>query len=191
MNYRVHLQYEFTQLGLDNYLEKLRYTESEELQAHNRLAQMERDSAAQITNLERLLVETRNERDKLREGRRQAEEEAETLRRESAHYRASLDEKNMAGFPRESSRFQRRVLMFFEWDRIDWWRRDASTTSSPAAPTVGRCTAATPPPDFTADVAPANGRGAAPASATRPHAVPYRCHDNQKTDTNQKSLAYA
>ncbi|BES96764.1 Drf_GBD [Nesidiocoris tenuis] len=142
MNYRVHLQYEFTQLGLDNYLEKLRYTESEELQiqisayldnvfdvaalmedsetktsalekvadledelghAHNRLAQMERDSAAQITNLERLLVETRNERDKLREGRRQAEEEAETLRRESAHYRASLDEKNMAGFPRESS----------------------------------------------------------------------------------------
>lgn len=31
MNYRVHLQYEFTALGLDNYLEKLRLTESEEL----------------------------------------------------------------------------------------------------------------------------------------------------------------
>lgn len=31
MNYRVHLQYEFTSLGLDNYLEKLRLTESEEL----------------------------------------------------------------------------------------------------------------------------------------------------------------
>ncbi|XP_053683653.1 formin-like protein [Sabethes cyaneus] len=32
MNYRVHLQYEFTALGLDDYLEKLRLTESEELQ---------------------------------------------------------------------------------------------------------------------------------------------------------------
>uniref|UniRef100_A0A1L8DMV5 Putative rho gtpase effector bni1 n=1 Tax=Nyssomyia neivai TaxID=330878 RepID=A0A1L8DMV5_9DIPT len=31
MNYRVHLQYEFTALGLDGYLEKLRLTESEEL----------------------------------------------------------------------------------------------------------------------------------------------------------------
>lgn len=32
INYRVHLQYEFTALGLDDYLEKLRLTESEELQ---------------------------------------------------------------------------------------------------------------------------------------------------------------
>lgn len=32
MNFRVHLQYEFTALGLDDYLEKLRFTESEELQ---------------------------------------------------------------------------------------------------------------------------------------------------------------
>lgn len=32
MNYRVHLQYEFTKLGLDDYLEKLRHTESEDLQ---------------------------------------------------------------------------------------------------------------------------------------------------------------
>uniref|UniRef100_A0AAR5PXH6 Formin-like protein n=1 Tax=Dendroctonus ponderosae TaxID=77166 RepID=A0AAR5PXH6_DENPD len=31
MNFRVHLQYEFTALGLDNFLEKLRFTESEEL----------------------------------------------------------------------------------------------------------------------------------------------------------------
>ncbi|XP_050304495.1 formin-like protein [Anthonomus grandis grandis] len=31
MNFRVHLQYEFTALGLDNYLEKLKFTESEEL----------------------------------------------------------------------------------------------------------------------------------------------------------------
>ncbi|KAH0626937.1 hypothetical protein JD844_002244, partial [Phrynosoma platyrhinos] len=32
MNFRVFLQYEFTQLGLDEYLEKLRYTESDKLQ---------------------------------------------------------------------------------------------------------------------------------------------------------------
>jgi hypothetical protein len=32
MNFRVYLQYEFTELGLDAYLEKIRYTESEELQ---------------------------------------------------------------------------------------------------------------------------------------------------------------
>lgn len=32
MNFRVHLQYEFTALGLDSYLERLRLTESEELQ---------------------------------------------------------------------------------------------------------------------------------------------------------------
>ncbi|XP_022238281.1 formin-like protein CG32138 [Limulus polyphemus] len=32
VNFRVHLQYEFTQLGLDEYLEKLRHCESEELQ---------------------------------------------------------------------------------------------------------------------------------------------------------------
>lgn len=32
MNFRVHLQFEFTALGLDQYLEKLRLTESEELQ---------------------------------------------------------------------------------------------------------------------------------------------------------------
>lgn len=32
MNFRVHLQYEFTKLGFDDYLEKLRHTESEELQ---------------------------------------------------------------------------------------------------------------------------------------------------------------
>ncbi|XP_051156889.1 formin-like protein isoform X2 [Leptopilina boulardi] len=32
MNFRVHLQYEFTKLGLDEYLDKLRHTESEDLQ---------------------------------------------------------------------------------------------------------------------------------------------------------------
>jgi hypothetical protein len=37
MNFRVHLQYEFTKLGRDDYLEKLRHTESEELQVRNLL----------------------------------------------------------------------------------------------------------------------------------------------------------
>ena len=35
MNFRVHLQFEFTALGLDDYLEKLRLSESEELQVGN------------------------------------------------------------------------------------------------------------------------------------------------------------
>lgn len=35
MNFRVHLQYEFTQLGIDDFLEKLRHHESEELQVIN------------------------------------------------------------------------------------------------------------------------------------------------------------
>lgn len=35
MNFRVHLQYEFTSLKLDDYLEKLRLCESEELQVKN------------------------------------------------------------------------------------------------------------------------------------------------------------
>jgi len=32
MNFRVHLQYEFSKLGLDEYLDKIKHTESEELQ---------------------------------------------------------------------------------------------------------------------------------------------------------------
>ena len=36
MNFRVHLQYEFSMLGLDEYLEKLRHTESEELQVRRK-----------------------------------------------------------------------------------------------------------------------------------------------------------
>ena len=34
MNFRVYLQYEFTQLGLENYLDKIGQTESEELQVN-------------------------------------------------------------------------------------------------------------------------------------------------------------
>jgi len=40
MNFRVHLQYEFTKLGLDEYLEKLRHTESEDLQVNKSIASL-------------------------------------------------------------------------------------------------------------------------------------------------------
>jgi len=120
MNFRVHLQYEFTKLGLDDYLEKLRHTESEELQvqisayldnvfdvaalmedsetktaalekvaeledelghAHERLAELEGESLAKLAHLETELGAVRAERDELLEGRRQVDEEVNTLRR--------------------------------------------------------------------------------------------------------------
>ncbi|PNF31453.1 Formin-like protein CG32138 [Cryptotermes secundus] len=120
MNFRVHLQYEFTKLGLDDYLEKLRHTESEELQvqisayldnvfdvaalmedsetktaalekvaeledelghAHERLAEVEGESLAKLAELETELGAIRAERDELLEGRRQVDEEVNTLRR--------------------------------------------------------------------------------------------------------------
>lgn len=120
MNFRVHLQYEFTKLGLDDYLEKLRHTESEELQvqisayldnvfdvaalmedsetktaalekvaeledelghAHERLAELEGESLAKLAHLETELGAIRAERDELLEGRRQVDEEVNTLRR--------------------------------------------------------------------------------------------------------------
>lgn len=61
MNFRVHLQYEFTQIGLDDYLEKLRHTESDRLsvQVHAYLdntidvAQLLEDSDCKTEALER------------------------------------------------------------------------------------------------------------------------------------------
>lgn len=73
------------------------------------MSQMEHESAAQVMALERALMEARNERDQLVEGRRLAEEQAETLRRQSAVFRASLAEQAAAvgdaHFPRESSKY--------------------------------------------------------------------------------------
>ncbi len=37
MNERVYLQYEFMQLGIDTYLDKLRNTQSEELRVSNQI----------------------------------------------------------------------------------------------------------------------------------------------------------
>ncbi|XKL66225.1 hypothetical protein PGB90_009645 [Kerria lacca] len=139
MNFRVHLQYEFSKLGLDEYLEKLRHTESEELQvqisayldnvfdvaalmedsetktaalekvaeledelaqAHDRLAELERESLAQLANLESALGAARVERDEIVESKRIIEEEVAKLRRlvddqkqESQSRQSMLEEK--------------------------------------------------------------------------------------------------
>jgi formic-like protein len=119
INYRVHLQYEFTALGLDDYLEKLRLTESEELQvqisayldnvfdvsalmedsitktaaleriteleddlgrASDRIAEIERDAAFNIANLQTDLQKIRNERDEMYQKQRMFDEEVQKLR---------------------------------------------------------------------------------------------------------------
>ncbi|XP_022252041.1 formin-like protein CG32138 [Limulus polyphemus] len=62
MNFRVHLQYEFTQLGLDDYLEKLRPSENEELQVQISayldnvfdVAALMEDSETKVAALERV-----------------------------------------------------------------------------------------------------------------------------------------
>lgn len=120
INYRVHLQYEFTALGLDDYLEKLRLTESEELQvqisayldnvfdvsalmedsitktaalerineleddlgrASDRIAEIERDAAFNIANLQTELQRIRQERDELVQKQRGFDDEVSTLKK--------------------------------------------------------------------------------------------------------------
>lgn len=119
INYRVHLQYEFTALGLDDYLEKLRLTESEELQvqisayldnvfdvsalmedsitktaalerineleddlgrASDRIAEIERETAFNIANLQTELQRIRQERDELMQQQRIFDEEVHKLK---------------------------------------------------------------------------------------------------------------
>jgi hypothetical protein len=119
INYRVHLQYEFTALGLDDYLEKLRLTESEELQvqisayldnvfdvsalmedsitktaalerineleddlgrASDRIAEIEREAAFNIANLQTELQRIRNERDELIQKQHVFDEEVNKLK---------------------------------------------------------------------------------------------------------------
>ncbi|XP_048508614.1 formin-like protein isoform X2 [Athalia rosae] len=135
MNFRVHLQYEFTKLGLDEYLEKLRHTESEDLQvqisayldnvfdvaalmedsetktaalekvaeledelghAHDRMAELERESLAKLADLETELGATKIEYSDAVEARRLAEEELAALRRQrqdSARRQSVLENK--------------------------------------------------------------------------------------------------
>ncbi|XP_034942061.1 formin-like protein isoform X2 [Chelonus insularis] len=135
MNFRVHLQYEFTKLGLDEYLEKLRHTESEDLQvqisayldnvfdvaalmedsetktaalekvaeledelghAHDRMAELERESLAKLAELETELGALKVEYIDALEARRIIEEELAALKRQkqdSARRQSVLESK--------------------------------------------------------------------------------------------------
>lgn len=135
MNFRVHLQYEFTKLGLDEYLEKLRHTESEDLQvqisayldnvfdvaalmedsetktaalekvaeledelghAHDRMAELERESLAKLAELETELGAIKVEYADALEARRTVEEELAALKRQrqdSARRQSVLENK--------------------------------------------------------------------------------------------------
>ncbi|XP_078044187.1 formin-like protein isoform X3 [Augochlora pura] len=135
MNFRVHLQYEFTKLGLDEYLEKLRHTESEDLQvqisayldnvfdvaalmedsetktaalekvaeledelghAHDRMAELERESLAKLAELETELGALKVEYADAVESRRIIEEELTALKRQkqdSARRQSVLENK--------------------------------------------------------------------------------------------------
>ncbi|XP_071645701.1 formin-like protein isoform X3 [Temnothorax longispinosus] len=135
MNFRVHLQYEFTKLGLDEYLEKLRHTESEDLQvqisayldnvfdvaalmedsetktaalekvaeledelghAHDRMAELERESLAKLAELETELGAIKVEYTEALEARRLVEEELAALKRQrqdSARRQSVLENK--------------------------------------------------------------------------------------------------
>ncbi|XP_076391161.1 formin-like protein isoform X8 [Megachile rotundata] len=135
MNFRVHLQYEFTKLGLDKYLERLRHTESEDLQvqisayldnvfdvaalmedsetktaalekvaeledelghAHDRMAELERESLAKLAELETELGALKVEYADAVEARRLAEEELTALKRQkqdSARRQSVLENK--------------------------------------------------------------------------------------------------
>ncbi|KAL0125109.1 hypothetical protein PUN28_004332 [Cardiocondyla obscurior] len=135
MNFRVHLQYEFTKLGLDEYLEKLRHTESEDLQvqisayldnvfdvaalmedsetktaalekvaeledelghAHDRMAELERESLAKLAELETELGAIKVEYAEALEACKAAEEELAALKRQkqdSARRQSVLENK--------------------------------------------------------------------------------------------------
>nr|XP_022310117.1 formin-like protein CG32138 isoform X3 [Crassostrea virginica] len=83
MNFRVHLQYEFTQIGLDDYLNKLRHTESDRLsvQVHAyvdnmiEVAQLLEDSELKTEAIERA-EELEEELSREREHLQEMEEEA-------------------------------------------------------------------------------------------------------------------
>nr|KAG5688093.1 hypothetical protein BaRGS_031286 [Batillaria attramentaria] len=85
MNFRVHLQHEFTQAGLDDYLEKLRHTESDRLavQVHAYLdnmidvAQLLEDSETKTDALEKV-AELEDELSHLNEHLQEVEDEAMT-----------------------------------------------------------------------------------------------------------------
>uniref|UniRef100_A0A1B6DWK9 Formin-like protein n=1 Tax=Clastoptera arizonana TaxID=38151 RepID=A0A1B6DWK9_9HEMI len=105
MNFRVHLQYEFTKLGLDEYLEKLRHTESEELQVQISayldnvfdVAALMEDSETKTAALEKVAEledELGHAHDRLVEVERESLAQLATLESALGEARAELDQKN-------------------------------------------------------------------------------------------------
>ncbi|XP_044731705.1 formin-like protein isoform X1 [Chrysoperla carnea] len=103
MNFRVHLQYEFTALGLDGYLERLRHTESEELQVQISayldnvfdVAALMEDSETKTAALEKVAEledELGHAHDKLAEVEREALAKLASLETELSQIRAERDE---------------------------------------------------------------------------------------------------
>ncbi|TNN03363.1 hypothetical protein fugu_000392 [Takifugu bimaculatus] len=84
MNFRVHLQYQFTCHGLDEYLEKLKSTENDRLlvqiQAYldnmfdlsSRLQESEREAEEKVSELEKKLIQTTKEMELLKESLRES-----------------------------------------------------------------------------------------------------------------------
>uniref|UniRef100_A0A8B9T779 Formin like 2 n=1 Tax=Anas platyrhynchos TaxID=8839 RepID=A0A8B9T779_ANAPL len=106
MNFRVHLQYEFTKLGLDEYLDKLKHTESDKLQVQiqayldnnaalerveeleenishlsEKLQDTENEAMAKIVELEKQLMQRNKELDVIREIYKDANTQVHTLRK--------------------------------------------------------------------------------------------------------------
>nr|XP_015839272.1 PREDICTED: formin-like protein CG32138 isoform X2 [Tribolium castaneum] len=126
MNFRVHLQYEFTALGLDSYLEKLRFTESEELQVQISayldnvfdVAALMEDSETKTAALEKV-AEMEDElaqlHEKIQDIEHQALEEIAHLKTDLAQLRQERDE--LAEFKRhadEEVNTLRRVVQHHE-----------------------------------------------------------------------------
>ncbi|EDM00428.1 rCG37684 [Rattus norvegicus] len=110
MNFRVHLQYEFTKLGLDEYLDKLKHTESDKLQVQiqayldnvfdvgalledaetknaalerlsEKLQDTENEAMSKIVELEKQLMQRNKELDVVREIYKDANTQVHTLRK--------------------------------------------------------------------------------------------------------------
>lgn len=103
MNFRVHLQYEFTQLGLDDYLEnKLRYNESDRLQVQIQayldnqfdVQQLLEDAEAKaeaLTEIEKLKDELSIEKEKYNKSQDDALNKISELQNELSMTRQQLD----------------------------------------------------------------------------------------------------
>ncbi|KAJ8314369.1 hypothetical protein KUTeg_008930 [Tegillarca granosa] len=121
MNFRVHLQYEFTQIGLDDYLE-----------AHERLQEVEDEAMAKTVEMEKQLSEVNQELEELRQALKETENEMNTLRK-------TVNEKD------EESRKQQNMLdaKLLELEHI---RNNISIPGGPAAPGAPSSAEFPPPP---------------------------------------------